>query len=541
MNTPLLSQIEKLKDFPLALQERVYVGKYIIDEFNGNGKSHELFFRVLEKSFATKEKLEASYKELTKSKLKITPYQVNQVLKTYFPPEEGERPVTAKKPDTAAAEKTKGKTEKTGSEIGFKELLEKESKKYVRVRTDYYKISFTITSKKEKTPALFYWKKGAITEDWGGDIIKLIRKYDSFVNIPDNTSTYKPEFSKEGNNYFNLYAKPKYFPVAGSIETTKLFLTHIFQDKLEFIMDYLKILYEQPIQKLPVICLVSKENSTGKTSFLQWLCTIFDGNAISLGNEDFKNQFNTHYVGKLVIGIDESFIERNLIKEKIKRMVTDPSINMEAKGRDQIKVDFNGKFVLNSNKETNFIQMDDEDNRFFVCKVPVIQKKDPDMLIKMEKEIPAFLYYLQQRETVHKRKTRLWFEPKDYETAALKKIVMSTRSKVEKEMISWLESIFDFDENLSEITVIPVKLATQIQQNLKSINGLRSEIEHIMKDNWNLFPEKNQKFYHPIIKEQYDEYEKTMVSMIQYDIHTGKPYKITRSFINSKSENSNLS
>ena len=268
--------------------------------------------------------------------------------------------------------------------------------------------------------------------------------------------------------------------------------------------------------------------------------TIFDGNGIILGNEDFSNQFNSHYVGKLVIGIDESFIDRNLIKEKIKRMVTDPSINMEAKGRDQVKVDFNGKFVLLSNKETNFIMMEDEDNRFFVCKVPVIEKKDPDIETKLENEIPAFLHYLQQRKLFHQRKTRLWFEPKDYETAALKKIIKSTRSKVEKEMISWLENIFDFNDELNEINVNPIKLAPQIQQNLKTINGLRSEIEHILKDNWNLVPEKNRKFHHPILKEEYDEYEKTMVSMLKYDIFQGKPYEITRSFINSKTENSDF-
>jgi len=538
MKTELKNQIIKLKDFKLERQEKVYIGKFIIDQYHGNGGAHSFFTEVLSKSFDTPKKLELFFEEMTNSKLQIKSYQVNRILKTFFPPEEAQKTVTEKTdkiPDPPSAEKTKGKKENDESDLGFKELLERESKKYVRVRTDYYKISFTLTSKKEKAPALFYWKKGTITEDWGRGIIEKIRKYDSFVNVPDNTSKYKTEFSEEGNNYFNLYTKPKYFPVAGTIGTTLLFLRHIFRDKLEFILDYLKILYEQPVQKLPVICLISKEQETGKTTFLRWLCSIFDGNGIILGNEDFSNKFNSHYVGKLIIGIDESFIDRILIKEKIKRLVTDTSINMEAKGRDQVKVDFNGKFVLLSNKETNFIQMEDEDQRFFVCKVPVVEIRDPDMESKLEKEIPAFLYYLQQRELIHKRQTRLWFEPKDYETAALKKIVMSTRSKVEKEMIAWLEAIFDFDENLSEITVIPVKFAAQIQQNLKSINGMRSEVEHILKDNWNLVPEKNQKFYHPILKEEYSEYEKTMVLIIQNDIHTGKPYKITRLFLNSKS------
>lgn len=437
--------------------------------------------------------------------------------------------------------KKQTKFEGSGSnetELNFKEILEREAKKFIRVRTDFYKRSFTLTAKKEKAPALFYWKKGTITEDWGRDIIKLISKYDSFVNIPDNSQDYKAEYSIEGNNYFNLFEQSKYFPVQGGVAVTLKFMNHIFQDKVEVALDYLKILYENPVQKLPVICLVSKVQETGKSTFLQWICNIFEGNGIVLGNEDFAGKFNSHYAGKLVIGIDESFIDRTLIKEKIKRLVTDQFINLEAKGRDVIKVDFIGKFILLSNKESNFIQMEDEDNRFFVCKVPQITTKDPDIDKKLTSEIPAFLHYLKERKLVYERKSRLWFDSKEYETDALRKIVMTTRSKVEKEMLQWFESIFDTGEYENEILIIPRKLADHISKNLKSINGLPIEIERILKEEWNLKPEKNQKFYHPFIKEEYDESEKMVVSTIAMERHTGKPYRILRSFIESKNKNS---
>lgn len=414
------------------------------------------------------------------------------------------------------------------------EKLKSDARKYIRVRTDFYKRSFTLTSKKEKTPALFFWKKGTITEDHGHGIIKMIQKYDSFVNIPDNTDEYQEVHTVDGNNYFNLYEKCKFNPEPGSVSVTLTFLKHIFQDKIEVALDYLKLLYEHPVQKLPVICLVSKIQETGKSTFLRWVCNIFDGNGIILGNEDFAKQFNTHYAGKLIIGIDESFIDKALIKEKIKRLVTDQYINMEAKGRDTIKVDFIGKFILLSNKETNFIQMEDEDNRFFVCKVPQIRAKDPDIDKKLMEEIPAFLSFLKQRPIFHERRTRLWFDPKDYETEAMKRIVMTTKSKVEKEILNWAEEIFDSSEDVRSIKIIPRKLADELQPRLKSYNGLAVDIEHILKNDWELIPEKNQKFLHPVLKEEFDDKEKMMISVVKNERHTGKPYLITKEFIEKK-------
>ena len=178
--------------------------------------------------------------------------------------------------------------------------------------------------------------------------------------------------------------------------------------------------------------------------------------------------------------------------------------------------------------------MEDEDNRFFVCKVPQIKTKDPDLDKKLTAEIPAFLHYLKAHELVYEQKSRLWFDSKVYETDALRKIVMTTRSKVEKEMIQWFESIFDTSENYTEIEIIPRKLADYIGKNLKSINALPIEIERILKEEWNLIPDKNQKFYHPYIKEHHDPSEDMVVSTIGFERHTGKPYKISRSFIDSK-------
>jgi len=49
---------------------------------------------------------------------------------------------------------------------------------------------------------------------------------------------------------------------------------HIFGDQIELGLDYLQLLYQKPVQILPIVCLVSKERSTGKTTFPKWFMTL---------------------------------------------------------------------------------------------------------------------------------------------------------------------------------------------------------------------------------------------------------------------------
>jgi hypothetical protein len=216
-------------------------------------------------------------------------------------------------------------------EAGMKSILVREAEKYIRVTTDYYRLSHILNAHKQSTPVQQLWKKGAITGDYGKTIFRYIKKYVAFVNIPDNSESYLKEHHHNGDAYFNLYEQMKYVPVPGDVTITMKFLSRIFQDKIELIMDYLKILYENPTQNLPVICLVSKIQETGKSTYMMWLCSIFGRNAIILGNEEFSTNFNSLYASKLIVCIDESFIDKTIIKEKIKRLTTSDSINMEAR------------------------------------------------------------------------------------------------------------------------------------------------------------------------------------------------------------------
>ena len=68
---------------------------------------------------------------------------------------------------------------------------------------------------------------------------------------------------------------------------------HIFGEQYELGVDYLQLLYLCPIQKLPILLLVSEERNTGKRPFLNFLKALFLHNLTFNTNEDFRSQFNS--------------------------------------------------------------------------------------------------------------------------------------------------------------------------------------------------------------------------------------------------------
>ena len=65
------------------------------------------------------------------------------------------------------------------------------------------------------------------------------------------------------------------------------------------------ILWQKPTQVLPIFCLVSEERNTGKTTFLNLLKAVFEGNMTLNTNDDFRSRFNSGWAGKLIIAISK--------------------------------------------------------------------------------------------------------------------------------------------------------------------------------------------------------------------------------------------
>jgi len=352
------------------------------------------------------------------------------------------------------------------------QLKHPESFTYIRVGADYYKVIYGTTAYGTETRNVKMWKKTEISADFSSKFLKMMERYDDFCNIPQRwDGEHTTEIvTKKGNityRHYNLYNPLPYKPEPGSWANIEAFMRHIFQEQYDIATDWVQLMYQQPTQKLPIICLVSNERGTGKTTFLKLMNIIFGSNAIVIGNDDFNGDFNSHFVSKLFVGIDEGFIEKKAVLETIKSMNTRDRIGLHAKGKDKSEVDCLMHFALTSNNVDNFLHIDAEENRFWVRHVHrQTGHENPDLLDQMKAEVPAYLHYLSTRKITAEKKTRFWFGYDTYRTEALERVVQESRSGLDKALDMTLERLAcERGENRFFMTV------GEIQEALKKDSG----------------------------------------------------------------------
>ena len=358
---------------------------------------------------------------------------------------------------------------------------------YIRVGTDYYREVLQPQANGTTCKCLVYWKASTIKADFGKDYLNDIPKYDCFCTVPSHT-----DYRKIIGNAYNLYEPITHHPEPGDWSAIDNLLRHIFEEHYEYGLDYIQLLYQMPLQKLPILILVSEQRNTGKTTFLNLLKAIFQDNATFNTNEDFRSKFNSDWAGKLLIMVDEVLLSRREDSERLKNLSTATSYKMESKGRDPNEIAFFGKFVLCSNNEHFPIVIDREEVRYWVRKVNPLETDDPFYMKKLVAQIPAFLHFLMQRELSVQCENRMWFSPERLRTAALNRIVISNRSKIEFEVAELLIEIMDYTRDTS-VSFVVNDLATLL--NYRNVRAETSEIRRLLQIYWHLKPASNSLTY----------------------------------------------
>lgn len=320
---------------------------------------------------------------------------------------------------------------------------------YVRVGDDYFEKVKVPNKYKDLEMQLHRRSKATITDDHGKNFINHIPKFKAFCNVPDHV-----HYQEIYHNCYNMYNRFEHEPEPGDCDVTLEFLKHIFEEQYELGLDYLQLLYQRPAQILPIFCPVSKANNTGKSTFAKWLKAIFTQNMAEVGNADLSNDFNGYWSPKLIILCEETFIEKKLLAERIKHLSTADRIVLNQKGQNQVEIEFFGHFILLGNNEDTFIQITEEDIRYWVRKIKKPQRDNTNLLTEMKNEIPAFLHFLNTRQMSTECESRMWFDPKLLITEALRKVQANSKSMVEKEIRTKLQNMFiDFGENIIYMTV----------------------------------------------------------------------------------------
>ena len=300
---------------------------------------------------------------------------------------------------------------------------------FIRVGTTLYKLVNQPRLNGGYVKKRIVWNNETLRQDYGKHFLATVPKYDGFCTVPDHVN-YRPVVDK----FLNLYEPINYKPMEGDFPSIRSLVEHIFGEQYELGMDYLQLLYLQPIQKLPILLLVSEERNTGKSTFLNFLKALFQNNVTFNTIEDFRSQFNSDWAGKLLIVVDEVLLSRREDSERLKNLSTTLSYKVEAKGKDRDEIAFFAKFVLCSNNEYLPVIIDAGETRYWVRKIDRLQTDDTDFLQKLKAEIPAFLYHLQHRQLSTEKESRMWFATSLLHTEALQKIIRSNRNRLEIEM-----------------------------------------------------------------------------------------------------------
>ena len=358
---------------------------------------------------------------------------------------------------------------------------------YIRVGTTLYKVVNQPRINGGHTKKRVVWNNETLRQDYGKNYMASVPKYDGFCAVPDHLN-----YRQVIDGFLNLYEPIGHKPQEGDFTHIQSLVWHIFGEQYEMGMDYLQLLYLQPIQKLPILLLVSEERNTGKSTFLNFLKALFENNVTFNTNEDFRSQFNSDWAGKLLIMVDEVLLNRREDSERLKNLSTTLAYKVEAKGKDRSEIAFFAKFVLCSNNEHLPILIDAGETRYWVRKIERLQSDDTNFLQKLKDEIPAFLYFLAHRKLSTEQESRMWFSPKLTYTAALQKIIRSNRNRVEIEMSELLLDIME-SMNVESVSFCMGDLILLLLYSQVKVE--KYQVRKVIQESWKLTPAPNSLTY----------------------------------------------
>ncbi len=338
-----------------------------------------------------------------------------------------------------------------GDEVSY--VKHQDAARFARVGSDWYKWIFQPNGIGGMREALENFKVGEIQRDYKKfpNFLDECPKYDGFTVEPN----FNGEYQRVIRNNLNLITPLPWELKEGPFPHTAAFLKHIFggeatletgvtADTFTVALDWLTVAHNHPKHQLPVVILVSKENKTGKSTFLKWMTWIYGSNATILNQAQFQMKFNNHYASKFFIGLDEAMqnSDKSTEKDRLKHMVTSDEIMIERKGVDLKPVPFYAKLAFTSNDAEKVMKIDEEDTRWFVVKVPPLLEEDADMQAKLIAEIPAWLHFLHHRQPHHERVSRLWFRPEDFITEQFHKVREATKTRLDRSIEHFIKDMF---------------------------------------------------------------------------------------------------
>jgi hypothetical protein len=301
---------------------------------------------------------------------------------------------------------------------------------FIRVGINYFKKVEVMDIDGIIRQKLMPWNKMEIKEDLGKEAMSRIKKFDGFVMRPDNVN-----FKQEIGGFYNIYQPFAHKPEKCSnfekdCPWSHKMLRHVFGEQYGLGLIYMQVLYLHPMQTLPILGLVSRENQTGKSTFANWITLIFGANSSIIDINSFGSDFTEAFAERNIVVIEETKSKDEKIMNKLKALSTQKKLLVNKKNISMYDTDFFCKFIINSNHENNFLRIDREDIRYWVRKLPKLSRENANHNIEEDllNEVPKFLGYLQKLPKIDFSRSRMVFTEEEIRTEQLDRVKESSKT-----------------------------------------------------------------------------------------------------------------
>ena len=190
--------------------------------------------------------------------------------------------------------------------------------------------------------------------------------------------------------------------------------------------------------------------------------------------------------------IDETVIDKSNTIEKLKSIATAKTMSVSQKFVQHYSVPFFGKVIICTNKETDFMKIDDEEIRFWVRKINVINGKRNTLIEEqLRDEIPKFLKLLINLPEIDFSKSRMVFTEDEIQTNALDNVKKESKTGLTKDLLYYIEDLF-MNNNITEFEATPIDIKKRwfLNDSKVTINYIR----RILKDELKINPSEPKKY-----------------------------------------------
>ena len=213
-------------------------------------------------------------------------------------------------------------------------------------------------------------------------------------------------FFENNLKYFNLFQNTKYLVDKPDKEGDWSFIRDLIwnlcsedEDKYNWVINWLKCLYQYPTYRFTTSIIFIGDKGSGKGLFSKVLKKIFDNCCYSANSKDLISSFNAHLLQNKVLLLANEIIDQNKkyqFSNDLKEFVTEDEISVEQKYSDRYMARSYIKLILFSNSRQP-ISIEEDDRRYFVCHSKSLKR------LKTYEEINKFIededYFISQVES----------------------------------------------------------------------------------------------------------------------------------------------